>query len=856
MDMDKLLTLSNTQVLQKLGTTASGLSTANANRRKADYGTNEIAQKGARSHILIALSHSTNPLVAILLLSAIISALTGSIPNAVIIISIVLMSVLLDYVQSHRSLVAAKRLEEQVTATANVLRDSKWLCLSCKELVPGDIIELVAGNLVPADCRLLESKDLHVQQAALTGESFPVEKEAIQLDSLPNTLPNAVNAVFSGSSIVSGKATALVINTGKDTLFGGIAQSLRSKAPSTEFDKGITNFGLFIMKTVFIMVIIVMSINIFLHRSLLESLMFAIALAVGLTPELLPMITTVTLATGAVHMAKKKVIVKNLSAIQNFGSIDVLCSDKTGTLTSGKMALEQSINIGGKPSEYVMLMAYLNSFYSTGIQNPLDKAIIHKTASNPLDAAILQHDHPDIQPYHKVDEIPFDFERRCASVVVDKNNEHILIAKGAPEYLMQHCVTYQLDTKTLPLDEQARQLAMDSFVALSSKGYRVLAIAYRSLAPQPNYSFNDERELTLAGFIAFMDPPLADVADTIKAMHTEGVQIKILTGDNELVAAEVCKAVGLDPSKILLGDALEHMSDSALASAAEHTQIFARISPAQKQRIISALRSRGLVVGYIGDGINDAPSLHSADVGISVSGAVDVAREAADIILLENQLSVLLDGILEGRKSFGNVMKYLIVGTSSNFGNMLSMVIALLFIPFFPATATQLLLNNLLYDISQITIPSDNVDRSFTHKPRHWNIDIIRKFMFYLGPLTSVFDILTFVVMIKIFRAGEALFQTGWFVESLSTQVLVIFVVRSVKRCWKSTPSTPLLISTLGIVSIGILLPFSPFAPLFGFVSLPILYFFFLGAATFAFLCLMEILKGKLMARWLEQDLG
>ncbi|MFA6303172.1 MAG: magnesium-translocating P-type ATPase [Legionella sp.] len=851
MDMDKLVRLSTSDTLRSLDTSILGLSTSAADIRKKQYGTNEVAQQDERSHILIALSHSTNPLVAILLIAALISALTGGISNAAIIIIIVLMSIILDYIQSHRSLVAAKRLQEQVAATACVLRDGVWVFLPCKELVPGDIIRLVAGNMVPADCRLLESKDLHVQQAALTGESFPVEKEAIQLSSNPQKQATAINAVFFGSSIVSGKATALVINTGKNTSFGAIAQSLRTKAPLTEFDKGITNFGLFIMKTIFVMVVLVMSINFLLHRSVLESLMFAMALAVGLTPELLPMITTVTLATGAVRMAKKKVIVKNLSAIQNFGSIDILCCDKTGTLTSGEMILEQAIDTEGTNSEHVLLLAYLNSLYATGIQNDLDTAIIKNNAVNPLDAAILKHDHPDLQEYFKIDEIPFDFERRCASVVVNKNKEHILIAKGAPEYVLQACTDYRLGTISKPFDDKAQKLCKDTFLALSSQGYRVLAIAYRSISPQSKYTLKDERDLTLAGFIAFIDPPLSDVGDTIKAMNAEGVQIKIITGDNDLVAAHVCKEVGLDPSKIILGDTLDHMNDAALATIGEQTQIFARISPSQKQRIISALRSRGHVVGYIGDGINDAPSLHSADVGISASGAVDIAREAADIVLLQNNLSVLLDGILEGRKSFGNVMKYLMMGTSSNFGNMLSMAVAILFLPFLPMLPSQILLNNLLYDISQITIPTDNVDESFIRKPKHWDIGIIRTFMFYIGPISSIFDFLTFFIMLKVFAASEALFQTGWFVESLATQTLVVFVIRTVKNPWQSKPSIPLITTVLLCVAIGIILPFTPIAQFFGFIPLPATYFLFLILATMTYLFLVEKIKKRLMWKWI-----
>lgn len=854
-NIETLLALNREQALAALASSAEGLTEIEVQNRQVEYGPNEIVQKTYKSVILKTFSHSTNPLVAILLFAALVSAFTGSILNAMIIITIVAMSIVLDYVQSHRSLMAIKQLQEQVAATANVLRDGNWINLPCRNLVPGDIIRLVAGDMVPADSLLLHAKDLHIQQAALTGESLPVEKEVIDIALAPNNLSETTNAVFAGSSIVSGTATALVLTTGKNTLFGQIAQKLTVTPPYTEFDKGIIQFGFFIMKMVSFLILFVFLVNLYFHRSPIDSLLFSIALAVGLTPELLPMITTVTLATGAVRLAKKNVIVKNLSAIQNFGSIDILCSDKTGTLTSGEMILEQHIDLFGNKSHYVLLLAYLNSLFGTEFLNRFNIAVLKKTNINPLDAAILKHDHPDIQSYIKIDEIPFDFERRRSSVVVDKTGTHLLITKGAPESVISICHSYDVNGTPHLLDNEIRKQYESIFQSLSSEGYRVLAIAYRQMAVKKAYCTSDEKNLVFAGFLAFIDPPLEDTANTIKELKHEGVEIKILTGDNDLVAYHVCKQVGLDSNQIILGDELEKMTDSTLATLVEQTQIFARVSPAQKQRVISSLRSRGHVVGYIGDGINDAPSLHMADVGISVAGAVDVAREAADIILLNQKLEVLLNGIIEGRKSFGNVMKYLLVGTSSNFGNMLSMVFALIFIPFLPATPAQLLLNGLLYDISQVTIPTDNVDSSFTQKPRHWNIDIVRKFMLYLGPLTSVFDLLTFFIMINIFHASEALFQTGWFVESLATQVLVIFVVRTVKNCWQSKPSLSLTISVLAIVAIGIILPFSPVSKFFGFVPLPITYFLFLIIATFAFLLLMETFKKKLMWQWLEQPL-
>lgn len=854
-DMQLLVTLDNAQILAKLNSSEQGLSNTNAKKRQILYGKNELGRKPYHSVILEAIAHSTNPLVVILVVAALMSAFTGNMINAGIIITIIIFSVGLDYFQSRRALVAVKKLQQQIAATATVLRDGQWIEILCDQLVPGDIIRLVAGDLVPADALLLKAKDIHVHQSALTGESLPVEKESIQEDKAPQNLVEARNAVFSGSTIVNGVATAVIVNTGVSTLFGQIAESIKKAPPHTEFEKGTMRFGAFIMKTVFFLVIFVFAVNIYLKRSLIESLLFAIALAVGLTPELLPMITTVTLAAGAVHMARKKVIVKNLSAIQNFGSIDILCSDKTGTLTSGEMVLDQYIDLFGIKNEQVMLLAYLTSLFGTGIPNPFNKAVLKKSSINPLDMAILKHDHPNVQKYNKIDEIPFDFERRCSSVVVDKNGIHLLITKGAPESVMKVCNAYDKCGKTLVLNDKIRKQCDSIFSSLSQQGYRVLAVAYRKLKnTQTTYHALDEKEMVFAGFLAFNDPPLSGIQKVIKELHQQGVKVKIITGDNDLVAAHVCKQVGLDVSRIVLGEELDHISDSALGKIAEETDVFARISPIQKQRIIIALKTRGHVVGYLGDGINDAPSLHSADVGISVAGAVDIARESADIILLKQDLSVLLNGIIEGRKSFGNVMKYLMMGTSSNFGNMLSMAGAVLFLPFLPMLPIQILLNNLLYDTSQITIPTDNVDNSFIKKPKHWNIDIIKKFMFYIGPISSIFDFLTFYVMLKVFAASEALFQTGWFVESLATQTLVIFVIRTAKNPWKSRPSLSLTLMVLTVVSIGILLPFSPLAKYWGFVPLPPIYFLFLTTATLIYLMLVEMIKKKLMWRWLEKN--
>jgi Mg2+-importing ATPase len=852
--LENYINLSKDEVLSSLQSTEKGLSEKTAGERLKTYGYNEITSGHKRSVFIQSLLHSLNPLVGILFIAAGVSAFTGNMANASIIMFVLLISVVLDYIQSHRSIKAVQQLQAQVSLQTTVIRDNQTKDIQSKRLVPGDIIRLLAGDLVPADSFLLASKDLHVQQGALTGESLPIEKAASNSGKKNNNTDQAIyeltNLVFSGSSIVSGTATALVLCTGKNTLFGKIAQNLALRPPPTEFDKGLVQFGILISKTILFLILFVLLISFLFKGAFLESLMFSIALAVGLTPEFLPMITTVTLATGAVRMASKHVIVKNLASLQNLGSIDILCSDKTGTLTTGEMHLEQYLLLSSEPSEKLLLYAYLNSLFQSGVEYPEKTSILKHVNRNPLDTAILEHEHPDIRLYNKMDELPFDFERRCSSVVVSYDSTHMLIAKGAPENIIKKCVSYDNGETIVRIDNTLCEQYTTLFQSLSAKGYRLLAVGYRIMTPQSDYSLKDEDELTLSGLLVFADPPLPDAEKVILSLKGEGVSIKILTGDNELVSESICREIGMDPGHIILGTEIEQLSELELAAVAENTLVFARISPSQKQRIISALRSRGHVVGYIGDGINDAPSLHSADVGISVSGAVDVAREAADIILLEPHLKILLIGILEGRKAFGNVMKYLMMGTSSNFGNMFSMAAAFIFLPFLPMLPSQILLNNLLYDLSQLWIPTDHVDKKFTRKPRHWDLAIIRKFMFYIGPISSIFDFITFYVMLHVFSASTSLFQTGWFVESLATQTLVIFVIRTSQNPFRSRPSLPLIISVISVVLIGSYLPFSPFGALLGFTPLPFVYFIFLISATFVYLCLVQIVKQRLMWRW------
>ena len=826
-------------LFEQLQSSEQGLTEAEARKRLDKYGPNDTTGIKRSSGLVQFLRLFLNPLVAILILASIVSAILGDRVNASIIIAIVLLSNILNFVQTYSSQNAVEKLRAGVAPTATALRDGKWIETPRRNLVPGDMIRLTAGDLVPADARLVQATDLHVQQAALTGESLPVEKNADDLDAPTESFAEAHNSVFLGTSVVSGTATALVTATGRNTAFGDIAARLASRPPETEFERGIKGFGLLIMQTVFFLVLFIFLVGILGRHQPFETVFFAISLAVGLTPEFLPMITTVTLGQGALRMAKQKVIVKHLESIQNFGSIDTLCSDKTGTLTSGETQLEGHLDLFNQESDRVLLFGYLNSSYETGIKSPLDEAI-------------LQHGSVDISGYSKVGEIPFDFERRCLSVIVRHEDEPLLITKGAPESVLPLCSTYEINGERKPLDGEVRAKYVKMYQDLSTQGYRVLAVAYRSVAQEANYRKTDEQTMVLLGFLTFADPPKSDVAQVLQALKNDGVQVKILTGDNELVTRHVCEKVGLESSRIVLGNELDHMSDAALTHVVEQVNVFARVSPAQKNRIILALKRRKHVVGYIGDGINDAPSLHTADVGISVSTGVDVAKDAASIILLEQSLQVLHNGILEGRKAFGNVIKYLLMGTSSNFGNMFSMAGAYIFLPFLPMLPSQILLNNFLYDLSQITIPTDNVDASFIKKPQHWDISLIRKFMIFIGPISSIFDFLTFFIMLRVFYAGAVLFHTGWFVESLATQTLVLFIIRTAGNPLRSRPSRPLAITTLLIVAIGMLLPYTPLAVPLGFTPLPGLYFLFLVVMTAIYLLFVELLKRRLMRRYAQ----
>ncbi len=822
---------------EQLQSSEQGLTSEEAQKRLATYGPNDPTGAKHASGLVQFLRLFANPLVVILILASLVSAALGDPVDASIILVIVLLSNILNFVQTYRSQKAVEQLRASVAPSATALRDGKWVEIPRSNLVPGDMIRLTAGDMVPADARLVQTTGLQVQQAALTGESQPVEKTADDLDVPTESLAEVHNRVFLGTSVMSGSTTALVTATGRTTAFGNIAASLGSRPPQTEFERGMTGFSLLIVRTVFFLVLFIFLVGVIAHHRLLETILFAIALAVGLTPEGLPAVTTITLAVGAQRMAKKKVIVKHLESIENFGSIDTFCSDKTGTLTSGETQLQAYLDLSHQASERVLLYGKLNCAYDTGIKSPLDEAI-------------LQYGKVNTNGYSKVGEIPFDFNRRRLSVIAQHGDELLLITKGAPESVLPFCSTYELNEVNKPLDDTARANFVKMYQDLNTQGYRALAVAYRLVPQEAHYSVADEQNMVLLGFLTFADPPRPDAAQVLQALKNDGVQVKILTGDNELVTRHVCEQVGLDGSRIVLGSELDQMTDEALSRVVEQVHVFARVAPAQKNRIILALKGRKHVVGYMGDGINDAPSLHTADVGISVSTGVDVAKDAAAIILLEKSLQVLHDGILEGRKAFGNVMKYLLMGTSSNFGNMFSMAGAYVFLPFLPMLPSQILLNNLLYDTSQVAIPTDNVDPSFMKKPQHWDISLIRNFMIFIGPLSSIFDFLTFFLMLRVFHAGPVLFHTGWFVESLCTQTLIVFVIRTAGNPLRSRPSRALTITVFLIVAIGILLPFTPLAGLLGFTPLPGLYFLFLIAMTLTYLVLVALAKRPLMRQY------
>ncbi|GFO60060.1 magnesium-translocating P-type ATPase [Geomonas silvestris] len=817
-------------LLEQLGSTPEGLSSPEAARRLMRYGPNLIHGERKRALILQFLGKFRNPLVIILLTASTLSAFTGDTASFFIIGVIVLISVSLDFVQEQRAGHAAEGLRQSVAVRGRLLRDGRPQELPLAEMVPGDVVLLAAGDLVPCDGRVLEARDFFINQALLTGEAYPVEKSPVELPDELQVL-SALNTVLLGTSVVSGTARVLMCRTGQATELGGIADTLLAKPPPTAFETGIRDFGILIMRMTVLLVLFVLLVNTYFHRPWLESFLFAVALAVGLTPELLPMVVSVTLARGALRMAALKVIVKRLAAIHNLGSMDVFCTDKTGTLTEARIHLERHLTPLGQESRRVLELAYVNSYFETGLKSTLDDAI-------------LEHTEVDVSGWLKIDEVQFDFERRRISVLLERGEERVLVVKGAPEDILRLSTSFETDGTQAPLDEKARLNINAQFESLSRAGFRVLGIASRQVGKEhPHAVVGDESELVLAGFAAFLDPPKKSAAASLAGFAADRVAVKILTGDNELVTQHIFAELGLPVTGVLTGSQIQEMDDAALAARVEQVNLFCRVTPVQKNRIILALKKRGHVVGYLGDGINDAPSLHSADVGISVDSAVDVAKAAADMILLEQDLGVLHSGVLEGRRTFGNIMKYIMMGTSSNFGNMFSMAGASLVLPFLPMLPVQILLNNLLYDVSELPIPLDRVDDDYLSRPRRWDMKFIRNFMLIIGTVSSAFDFLTFYLMLALFHAGEALFHTGWFIESMATQVLVIFVIRTRKGLLKSRPNPWLVACSLTVVAVAALLPCTGAGTALGFVMPPARFFLVLAVLLVAYLLAVDLIK-------------
>ncbi len=819
-----------------LGTGTAGLGSDTARRRLKVHGPNDAMNHRRRPLWRQILDRFANPLILILLLASGLSAWTGEVTSFALIVIIVLLSVVLDVAQQLGAENAVEALRKSVSLRANVLRDGAEQSLPVSEIVPGDVVHLAAGDIVPADCRMLTGRDFFLNQALFTGEPYPVEKHATDDPGGSGEASAALNWLPMGTSVISGAATALVCRTGRATELGGLAGTLASQRPPDAFERGIHGFGYLMLRLTIFLVLFVVAASVLFQRPLLELLLFALALAVGLTPELLPMVVTVTLANGARRMARRQVIVKRLASIHDLGAMDILCTDKTGTLTESVVRLEKHIDGAGQDSDEVFRLAYLNSAFESGIKSPLDKAV--------LDFRTL-----DLAQWRKIDEVPFDFERRRVSVLLDNGEVRLLVLKGAPEEIVRlstHIATTGDGVSSMGVAE--RKHLLDRFERLGRDGFRALGIAYRSVdRTHASATHDDESDLTFSGFAVFVDPPKRDAAAAIRDLASAGVGVKILTGDNEQITQHICKEIGIPVTGILTGRELTDLSSEALRARVPSVNLFCRVTPQQKQRVIAALKQSGQVVGFLGDGVNDAAALHSADVGISVDTAADVAKEAADIVLLDHDLGAVHTGILEGRRTVENVTKYILMGSSSNLGNMLSMAAAALFLPFLPMLPTQVLLNNLLYDCSEIGVPFDNVDQEALQAPVHWDLATIQRYMMVLGPISSLFDFLTFAALWFLFSANASLFQTGWFMESLATQCLVIFVIRTRGAPWLSRPHPILTALTLGAVSIGLVLPLTPLGPLFGFVTPPPSFLLFLVAMTTTYLIVVMLVR-----RWVR----
>jgi Mg2+-importing ATPase len=787
----------------EMGTSARGLPSAEAADRLRRYGANSVEEQRRVTALRLLLRQFESPLVLILVFGASISMVLRDWVDASIILAIVLGSTLLGFAQEYRASAAVAALRRRLALTVQVIREGTVQTIAASALVPGDVIQLAAGNLVPADGVILDARDFLVTEASLTGESFPVEK---QRGVLPADAPLAgrTNCVFLGTSVRSGTATALVVKTGRNTAFGSIAARLQEQAPETEFARGVRQFGYLLLRVMIVMVVFVLAVNHVLGRPTIESLLFAVALAVGISPELLPAIVSVTLARGARAMAARGVIVRRLEAIEDLGSMDVLCTDKTGTLTEGVVALDAAVDPAGAASAELLGLAYLNAAFETGIDNPLDAAIVAAGERSRLETT----------GYRKIDEIPYDFIRKRLTIVVEQEaatGEHLIVTKGAFANVLAVCA---VDTALSGrLEAYYRQKG--------SEGFRVLGVATKRVAARERYGHEDERGMAFAGFLLFSDPPRDDAEKTIRELAALGIRVKVITGDNRYVAAHVAAAIGLDPKAMLTGEEIARLKDESLWHLAERTDLFVEVDPQQKERIVRALQRTGHAVGYLGDGINDAPSLHAADVGISVEKAVDVARESADVVLLQHDLDVLRRGVEDGRATFANTLKYISITTSANFGNMVSMALATPMLPFLPLAAKQILLNNFLSDLPSIAISTDNVDPGHTARAQRWNVDEVRRFMIVFGLISTVFDLLTFVLLLQVFKSDEATFQTAWFVVSVLTELAVVLVLRTHGSAIRSMPSRLLLWTTLAVGAVAISIPYAgPLAALFAFVPL------------------------------------
>jgi P-type Mg2+ transporter len=792
--------LTEPQAFGQLQSSSKGLSTEEASKRLLTNGRNELQSIQQRGLFVEFLGHFKSPLVIILLFASAISFALGDITNAIIIACIVIISAVLDFFEEKSAHDAAKKLKESVKNKVQVMRDGAAQEINSEEICAGDVVLLNAGKIVPADGRVIEAKDFFINQSSLTGESFPNEKTVFPLTKIPTSLDELDNMVLMGTNVVSGSAKVLIVKTGMQTQFGKIASKLTLPDQETSFSHGVRQFGYLVMRVTILLVMFIFIINGVYKHNWLEAFMFALAVAVGLTPELLTMIMSVSMARGSQQMAKKGAIVKRLASIPNFGSMDVLCTDKTGTLTQDKITLIKCTDANGDVNQKVHEYAYVNSYFQSGIKNPLD------------DAMLINSD-IDTSGYQKIDEVPFDFFRKKMSVVVKQNNQLTIITKGAPEEVLKSC----------KVTDAAIHNKLNSFYeAYSRDGYKVLAIAIKEVPPQSQpYTKEDEHDLQFCGFVSFLDPPKEEAKETIQSLMSVGIEIKIITGDNHLVAQKIASTIGLPIKGVMQGEEMDHLTDDALIVRAESTTIFARFSPDQKNRVLHAIKAHH-TVGYLGDGINDAPSLKMADVGISVNNATDVAKESADIILTQKSLLILKDGVLEGRKTFANTVKYIQMGLSSNFGNMFSMAAAAVFLPFLPMLPVQILLNNFIYDFSQVTIPSDKVDDAFITSPKKWDLHFLKNFMITFGIISSVFDLITFYLFYHVFKTTEAQFQTAWFLESLTTQTLVIHIIRTQKiPFFQSTASKSVIISTVLCILLGWLVVYTPLHHYFKFAPLP-----------------------------------